>query len=150
MILVLVLVHALRLIYRQSSIWQKPRLPSNFVYSGLCGIYDILLMRLLMGIVDDRAKTKSGADTLSFWNGILDDVVREGGDSGMYCDDEFGGLARISETAVVCRWYGWYYASTTAHVHVPESRTAHDAVVDARALSLKACLICSELSGYTV
>jgi hypothetical protein len=36
-------------------------------------------MRLLMGIVQDGAKTKSGADTWVVGEGILDDVVREGG-----------------------------------------------------------------------
>jgi hypothetical protein len=59
-------------------------------------------------------------------------------------------IARISESAVACCWYGWYYAGTIARVHVFQSRTAHAALVDARALSSKACLMCSELSCCTV
>lgn len=42
------------------------RLPSNFVTMGFAAFTTSFSYRLLMGIVDDRAKTKSGADNLGF------------------------------------------------------------------------------------
>ena len=58
-----------------------------------------------MGIVDDGAKTKGGADTWvverGSWNDD-DDVSRANGDFEMECDDEAGGWVVCSSYIGIC------------------------------------------------